>query len=97
MLFALLSARGRNGADEKMLRFSAIVNVIDINPYLGVPDRILRELLRQAKQERGPIRVKGKLQGKPFATTVVKFRRAWRLYLNTRMRLFEPCQSYITP
>lgn len=47
---------------------------------------MLKELFKQAGKTRGPIPVKGKLNGKPFTQTVVKFQGAWRLYLNTPMR-----------
>jgi hypothetical protein len=72
--------------DKNMQRFSAKVGKIDINPYVEVPDDILQKLQQDAKKERGPLPVKGTLQGKPFSTTVVKFRGMWRLYLNTPMR-----------
>lgn len=66
--------------------FSTTVRKIDINPYVRVPARIVRELQREANKEKGPIPVKGTLQGKPFSATVVRFRGMWRLYLNTAMR-----------
>ena len=68
-----------------MQKFSATIHKIDINPYVQVPDDILRKLQQDANKEKGPIPVKGTLQGKPFSTTVVKFRVLWRLYLNTDM------------
>jgi len=70
-----------------MQKFSAKVRKIDINPYVQVPDDILQKLQQAAKKEKGPLPVKGTLQGQPFSTTVVKFRGMWRLYLNTPMRL----------
>jgi len=69
-----------------MQTFKAKVRKIDINPYVQVPDDILQKLQQDAKKEKGPIPVKGTLQGKPFSTTVVRFRGMWRLYLNTPMR-----------
>lgn len=72
--------------NQDMQTFSAKVRKIDINPYVEVPYDILSKLQQDAKKERGPIPVKGTLQGKPFSTTVVKFRGMWRLYLNTPMR-----------
>jgi hypothetical protein len=72
--------------NKDMQTFSAKVRKIDINPYVEVPNDILRKLQQDAKKERGPRPVKGTLQGKPFSTTVVKFRGMWRLYLNTPMR-----------
>ncbi len=69
-----------------MYTFSTTVHKIDINPYVQVPDEVLRKLQQDAKKEKGPIPVQGTLQGKPFSTTVVRFRGMWRLYLNTPMR-----------
>lgn len=75
------------GAESKEIqKFSARIFKLDINPCVDVPERIVQKLLRVAKKERGPIPVKGRLNGKPFKTTVVKYRGAWRLYLNTYMR-----------
>jgi hypothetical protein len=69
-----------------MPTFSAKIGKIDINPYVQVPDDILLKLQQAAKKEKGPIPVKGTLQGKPFLANVVRYRGMWRLYLNTEMR-----------
>lgn len=69
-----------------MHTFSAKVGRIDINPYVQVPDDILVKLQQAAKKEKGPVPVKGTLQGKPFLANVVRYRGMWRLYLNTEMR-----------
>jgi hypothetical protein len=69
-----------------MHTFSAKVGKIDINPYVQVPDDILLKLQEAAQKEKGPIPVKGTLQGKPFLANVVRYRGMWRLYLNTEMR-----------
>lgn len=69
-----------------MQTFSTTIRKIDINPYVKIPDPILRRLLKNANKTAGPIPVAGKLQGKPFLATVVRFRGMWRLYLNLLMR-----------
>jgi hypothetical protein len=69
-----------------MHTFSSIVHKVDINPYVKVPDAIIQNLHKEMNKEAGPIPVTGNLQVKAFATTVVKFRGMWRLYLNTPMR-----------
>jgi hypothetical protein len=51
-----------------------------------VPDDILLKLQQTANKGKGPIPVKGTLQGKPFLAHVVRYRGMWRLYLNTEMR-----------
>ncbi|MEN9327996.1 MAG: hypothetical protein RI947_804 [Candidatus Parcubacteria bacterium] len=68
------------------MQFTAIVYIIDINPYVLVPDAVLTYLQKSSNKLRGPFSVKGTLQGESFLQTVVKFRGAWRLYLNTPMR-----------
>jgi hypothetical protein len=60
--------------------------MVDINPYVRVPVPIVRKLHQDSGKARGPIPVTGKLQGKPFSATVVRFRGLWRLYLNIPMR-----------
>ncbi len=69
-----------------MSTFPAKIQIIDINPYVKVPDRVISTLHKEMNKRAGPIPVIGKLQGKAFSTTVVKFREMWRLYLNTPMR-----------
>jgi hypothetical protein len=69
-----------------MHTFSAKVGRSEINPFVQVPDDILLKLQQAAKKEKGPVPVKGTLQGKPFLANVVRYRGLWRLYLNTEMR-----------
>jgi hypothetical protein len=69
-----------------MHTFSAKVGKIDINPYVQVPDDVLLKLQQAARKEKGPVPVRGTLQGKPFLANVVRYRGMWRLYLNTEMR-----------
>ncbi|HET6962002.1 MAG TPA: DUF1905 domain-containing protein, partial [Terriglobia bacterium] len=71
---------------QSIQTFSATVRKIDINPYVQVPHGIVQKLQQDAQKEKGPIPVKGTLQGKSFSATVVRFRGVWRLYLNTAMR-----------
>lgn len=53
---------------------------------MDIPEEIVTELLRRASKERGPLPVRGVLNGSNFRTTAVKFRSKWRLYLNADMR-----------
>lgn len=71
---------------QSLQLFSAAVRKIDINPYVKVPEPIVRKLHQDAKKETGPIPVTGRLQGQPYSATVLRFRGMWRLYLNTAMR-----------
>src|SRR5262245_34869701 len=68
------------------MTFSARIFKIGVNPVVDVPHRVLKALFKQANKSRGPIPVIGKLNGKPFTQTAVKYQGAWRLYLNTPMR-----------
>ena len=46
----------------------------------------MHDLFRQAGRTKGPLPVRGILNGNKFKQTVVKYQGAWRLYLNTPMR-----------
>ena len=69
-----------------MESFTAKILKIGINPYVGLPDEVLNTLFKQADKNKGPIPVRGTLDGKRFKQTLVKYQGAWRLYLNTQMR-----------
>jgi Bacteriocin-protection, YdeI or OmpD-Associated/Domain of unknown function (DUF1905) len=69
-----------------MNSFSAKILKIGINPYVAVPAAVLRVLFRQAQKDKGPIPVRGSLNGYEFMQTLVKYSGKWRLYLNTPMR-----------
>ena len=70
-----------------MLAFTATVHKLGINPCVDVPQEIVDALLREAGKRSAPVQVKGTLNGRvSFATSVVRYRGAHRLYLNTQMR-----------
>jgi uncharacterized protein DUF1905 len=69
-----------------MERFTAKILKIGINPYVGLPEDVLNTLFRQADKNKGPIPVRGTLDGKRFKQTLVKYQGACGLYLNTPMR-----------
>ncbi|MDB5013712.1 MAG: hypothetical protein JWQ25_1914 [Daejeonella sp.] len=68
------------------LTFSAIIEIIDINPYVLLPDDVLEGIFQQANKRKSPIPIKGTIEHFPFIQNLVKFRGNWRLYLNTPMR-----------
>ncbi|MDJ0756871.1 MAG: YdeI/OmpD-associated family protein [Ardenticatenaceae bacterium] len=68
-----------------MHEFQATLKIIDGNPYVDVPDEILSALLVAAEKSTSPIPIHGTLNGKPYRQTLVKFRGAWRLYVNMMM------------
>jgi len=69
-----------------MESFTAKILKIGINPYVGLPEDVLNTLFKQADKNKGPIPVRGTLNGKRFEQTLVKYQGAWRLYVNTHMR-----------
>jgi hypothetical protein len=70
-----------------MKSFSAKIFIISkINPVVDVPDEVLEALFEQAGRSKGPIPVRGLLNGAEFIQNVIKYEGAWRLYLNGPMR-----------
>jgi uncharacterized protein YdeI (YjbR/CyaY-like superfamily) len=57
-----------------------------VNPYVLLPEEVLLALFKESKKDKGPIPVKGILNGKEFVQTLVKYQGVWRLYLNGIMR-----------
>jgi hypothetical protein len=70
-----------------MKTFSAKILIIGINPYILLPEDILKYIFQLSGKNKGPIPVKGKINRKPFIQTLVKYAGKWRLYLNTPMRI----------
>ena len=69
-----------------MKSFSARISKIGINPYVLLPVAVLKDIFNDAERDRGPIAVRGHLNGHPFLQTLVKYSGKWRLYLNGPMR-----------
>ena len=67
-------------------KFTAQIEIIGINPFVFLPDRVLKKLFAQAGKSKGKIPVKMKIDGHAFTQTLVKYAGHWRLYLNTPMR-----------
>lgn len=65
--------------------FQAELQIIDINPYVTVPEPVLAELFDAAGRTQGPIPIRGSINGRPYQQTLVRFRGAWRLYVNMLM------------
>ena len=65
--------------------FEAEIELIGINPFVFVPDEILERIFQQAGKSKGPVRIKGQINGKDYRQTLVKFSGEWRLYINTQM------------
>lgn len=69
-----------------MHSFSAKIFIIGINPYVLLPAAILKAIFLEAGKDKGPITVKGTIDGHAFIQTLVKYSDKWRLYLNEPMR-----------
>ena len=69
-----------------MKSFSAKIFIIGVNPYVLLPETVLQSLCKRAARDKGPIPVRGTLNGNAFTQTLVKYSGKWRLYLNTPMR-----------
>jgi len=69
-----------------MIKFKAKIEIIGVNPFVFLPDRVLREIFIQAGKSKGKIPVKMKIDGHEFPQTLIKWSGSWRLYLNTPMR-----------
>jgi hypothetical protein len=68
-----------------MNSFKAKIEIIGINPFVFLPDRVLKSLFTQSGKDKGPIRVHGSIDGHPYKQTLVKYSGAWRLYINGPM------------
>ena len=65
-----------------MPRFSATIYKLGINPVVDPPEHVLTAVFEQAGRVKGPIAVRGELNGTAFRQTLVKYSGAWRLYIN---------------
>lgn len=73
-----------------MLYFTSKIEKIGINPFVFIPNDILNELFKQNGKDKGPIPIRGSVNGDPYQQTLVKYSGAWRLYINTSMLKNSP-------
>ena len=73
-----------------MQKFRATLEIIGINPFVFVPELILKKISLKAGKEKGHIPVCGAVNGKKYAQTLVKYSGHWRLYINTSMLQNSP-------
>ena len=69
-----------------MKSYSEKIAKIGINPFMHVPEDVLNGLFKTSGKTKGPIPVRGTINGKRFKQTLVKYQGAWRLYINGEMR-----------
>lgn len=73
-----------------MKKFSAVIEIIGANPFVFLPDRVLSAVLRDAGKDKGPIRVRGTVNGDPYRQTLLRYKGEWRLYINGFMLKNSP-------
>jgi hypothetical protein len=72
------------------MKFTAEINIIGVNPYVQVPDKILRNIFRKSGRNKGAIPIRGVVNGIPYKQTLVRYSGDWRLYINTSMLKNSP-------
>lgn len=75
---------------DSAIKFKATINIIGINPFVFVPPKILKEIFKQAGRDKGPIPIKGNINGNSYRQTLVRYSNEWRLYINTAMLKNSP-------
>src|ERR1700751_5285762 len=66
--------------------FKAKIEIIGVNPFVFLPEKVLNKIFIQAGKSKGKIPVRIKIDGHEFIQTLIKYSGHWRLYLNTPMR-----------
>ena len=73
-----------------MHSFTAVLELIGVNPFVAVPAEVLADVFAQAGRSKGPIRVHGNVNGRPYQQTLVRYAGQWRLYINLLMLANSP-------
>jgi len=73
-----------------MSTFEASLEMIGINPFVFVPEPILNKLFKEAGKDKGHIPIYGKVNGKDYTQTLLRYKGEWRLYINTSMLTDSP-------
>ncbi|PIF46171.1 uncharacterized protein DUF1905 [Chryseobacterium sp. 52] len=70
--------------------FTAVLEIIGINPFVFIPEEILTDIFKTAGKDKSPIPVKGTVNGKEFKQNLMKYSGEWRLYVNLVMLKDSP-------
>jgi hypothetical protein len=70
--------------------FKARLEIIGINPFVFLPEKILNGIFQASGKCKSPIPVKGTVNGKPFRQNLMKHLGEWRLYINLTMLKNSP-------
>jgi hypothetical protein len=65
--------------------FSQVIFKVGINPCVVPPPDVLSYIFKQAKKRKGPIPVRGTINGAQYIQTLVVYLGYWRLYVNGPM------------
>jgi hypothetical protein len=71
-------------------RFKTTLDIIGINPFVYVPEQILEDIFAHAGKNKGPIPVSVVINDNKHKQTLVKYRGAWRLYINNQILKNSP-------
>lgn len=74
----------------KIQKFAATLKITGINPFVLVPEQILRGVFKQAGKDKGYIPICGTVNGEEYTQTLVKYKGEWTLYINTKMLKNSP-------
>ncbi|MGU3375533.1 DUF1905 domain-containing protein [Chryseobacterium sp. M5A1_1a] len=70
--------------------FTAILEIIGINPFVFIPEEVLKRIFEDSGKNKSPIPVKGTVNGKEFQQNLMKYLGEWRLYVNLTMLKNSP-------
>ncbi|RXM39268.1 hypothetical protein BOQ62_12575 [Chryseobacterium sp. CH21] len=70
--------------------FTAPLEIIGINPFVFIPEEILKNIFDESGRNKSPIAVKGTVNGKEFKQNLMKYLGEWRLYVNLTMLKNSP-------
>ena len=71
-------------------RFEAELEIIGVNPFVSVPEHILEAIFAAAGKRTSPVAICGEINDAAYRQSLVRFRGAWRLYVNTAMLKDSP-------
>ncbi|MDC8104291.1 YdeI/OmpD-associated family protein [Chryseobacterium sp. B21-037] len=70
--------------------FTARLEIIGINPFVFIPEEILKTIFEVSGREKSPIPVKGTVNGVEYKQNLMKYLGEWRLYINLVMLKNSP-------
>ena len=73
-----------------MHSFEAKIEIIGINPFVFVPEHILKKIFVESGKDKGHIPICGMINEKEYVQTLLKYQGDWRLYINTTMLANSP-------